>query len=146
MARERSSGLEPERRAWLQERFEAYARAQPDLRRLHERLLALGGEALVPLHEPDLDAILARGEPFGPTQVILEGRPSQCHENVARLPAEDYRIVTGWALSADDGLWRQHSWALDAAGRVVETTEPRAAYFGYVLSPGEAATFRLTNA
>jgi hypothetical protein len=42
---------------------------------------------------------------------------------------EAVAIGTGYALS-DDALWREHSWAWDRQGAVIETTEPRVRYFG----------------
>jgi hypothetical protein len=44
------------------------------------------------------------------------------------------RIAFGYAL-APDGLWRQHSWGVDAEdGRIVETTVRRVCYYGFVLN------------
>jgi hypothetical protein len=129
----------------LARRFKDAVQQQPGLNVLRERLLALGDEAIVPMLEPDLALLLARGEPFGPTEVFLQGAPGRCHENVCRLPPAQYRIATGWALTLEDGLWRQHSWALDAGRRVVETTFPRIKHYGVTLTPTEAATFRENN-
>jgi hypothetical protein len=56
----------------------------------------------------------------------------------------EVRIATGYTLSAD-GLWRQHSWGLDAGdGRVLETTERRVRYRGYVLNDVETVWLLLT--
>ena len=54
-----------------------------------------------------------------------------------------YRVCTGYALS-DDGMWRQHSWCIDKRPRttkIIETTEPRVLYFGYVLNDEETKRF-----
>lgn len=129
----------------LAKRLEAAAREQPAWRELHARLLALGGELVVVLPEPHLDLILARGRAWGATKERVPGRRSDCHANVARLPSDRYALATGWALSASDGLWRQHSWGVNARGEPVETTEPRVAYYGVVLEGDEVAWFREAN-
>ncbi len=63
---------------------------------------------------------------------------SQCHDNVQLLFQKRAitSMYTGYALSAD-GLWRYHSWGVDAnnGGLVLETTEPRVAYFGVKVDP-----------
>jgi hypothetical protein len=127
----------PEQRRFLAQKLKAAAQAQPRLLELAKRLKAIGGEQLVaPRHgEADLDVLLELGVVFpGKGAQRKRGRVSDCHDNVARLfkrsPAVT-RIVTGYALSSD-GLWRQHSWAL-VKDRLVETTEPRLTYFGFVV-------------
>jgi hypothetical protein len=96
-----------------------------DWRDLKRTLLGVGGEALVvPPSGTDLQALLVReGREFAAGGArLVPGEPSQCHVNAAKLCdqglADD--LVTGYALS-DDGLWRQHSWALKD-GTVLETT------------------------
>jgi hypothetical protein len=74
---------------------------------------------------------------------LWEMAPSMCHGNALGLwlaSGGGVRVATGYALS-DDGLWRQHSWAL-VDGRLVETTPcPRLRYFGFELSHAEAEEF-----
>lgn len=114
---------------------------------LNEKLLPLAGERVVWLgFEEDLAKILERGRTFaGASARKQEGIPSRCHENVAHLWQEgENQICTGYALSAD-GLWRQHSWLLEQDGTVVETTELRELYFGYVLTDDEAGEFFYDN-
>ena len=48
----------------------------------------------------------------------------------------------GYGLTAEDGLWRQHTWLWDGV-RVLETTCMRDVYFGVVLDRLEAADFVL---
>src|ERR1700687_1379667 len=71
-------------------------------------------------------------------RIIME--ESRCHENVARVWTKRQEAVvgigTGYAWS-EDGLWRQHSWALLREG-ILETTVPRTKYFGLLLQGGEA--------
>jgi hypothetical protein len=73
---------------------------------------------------------------------MRRGMPSECHANTALMFVRSkgaVRIAFGYALS-DDGLWRQHSWGVDAKdGRVFETTERRVRYFGFVLEYPAAA-------
>ena len=75
---------------------------------------------------------------------LQEGVPSDCHGNAARIwrtDPERYSIMTGYALSAD-GLWRQHSWAMDNTDEVlVDEFERRKAYFGVELPPAVAEGF-----
>lgn len=52
--------------------------------------------------------------------------------------------MTGWALTNDDGIWRQHSWVKES-GRIIETTAERDLYFGFELTPEEAKTFAAEN-
>ncbi|MDR0287131.1 MAG: hypothetical protein LBI03_05415 [Clostridiales bacterium] len=47
-----------------------------------------------------------------------------------------------------DGLWRQHSWLIHRGYRsieVIETTETRVAYFGFVMMYDEALEFCKSN-
>lgn len=121
-----------------------YRKEQPCLVELEKLLLEGGGKAVVLLFEDDCEAIINKGEWWDSDSVEMLGEPSQCHRNVACLyEANEGRvaIVTGWALS-DDGLWRQHSWGFDyETGSTVETTEPREAYFGFLLSDAQAQKF-----
>jgi hypothetical protein len=57
------------------------------------------------------------------------------------------RIASGYALTGD-GLWRQHSWGVDAAdGRVIETTVRRVRYYGVILGDDdESLEFFFSNA
>jgi hypothetical protein len=107
-------------------------------------LLSHGGSLVVPpgIPEPDLDALRASGSVFGPACRVLGGDDGECHRNVAILWID--AIGTGYALS-DDGLWRQHSWGVDRAGTVVETTTiRRLAYVGVVL-PQRAASMQFAG-
>lgn len=93
-------------------------------------------------------ALLLSGGRLVPADTRVEfraGRPCACHANAAALFGEfcdddrlDERLdlVTGYALG-EDGVWRRHSWAQRRDGTVVETTEPRTAYFGVTLDPSE---------
>ncbi len=118
----------------------------PEFTRLEQKLLSMGGEMVVPRWEPDQDMILSRGWLWAGDNIkIVSGVPSNCHGNVAefwRSNPKRYSIATGWALS-DDGLWRQHSWIFDRC-TVIETTNPREKYFGFVLTSLEARQFERT--
>jgi hypothetical protein len=116
--------------------------AEPRLAELERRLLGLGGHtALLFLPQPYVEQILSRGR-FMPGARALSwpGAPSNCHGNAAThyaLSEGAVRIASGYALS-EDGLWRPHSWGVDAAdGRVLETTVRRVRYFGFVLDDGD---------
>jgi len=119
----------------------------PELRPLYDRLLNIGGTHVAPQPEPHLDRILKRGETFDGRGARLElMRVSRCHSNAAQLWGTDperYRLATGWALSGD-GIWRQHSWALEG-DRIVETTERRKLYHGFRLTDAEEERFFTSN-
>lgn len=77
----------------------------------------------------------------------VTGQDNHCHGNSAEmwLTGHAHALATGYALN-DDGLWRQHSWALDADGTLIETTVSRDLYAGIVLSDVELWRFALSNA
>jgi hypothetical protein len=122
--------------------------------RLREVLLAAGGLDVVPPHydrfetwqrERDdsyTEAILARGQVWAGTAARLEqGEGNACHVNVARLHrTRGGAIATGYAL-AEDGLWREHSWIVEASDSIVETTVAWVLYYGCMLNDGEALRF-----
>ncbi len=146
--------LESSRLAFLEKRFDEAETNQPSLKMLRDRLLGLRGAMIVAprTYDADLDLLLERGTLFdATTAAVVGGRASDCHANVSRMwimhaeanEAKSITIVTGYALS-EDGLWRQHSWALDTEG-VVETTELRLLYFGVALGPEHAARFAAAN-
>jgi hypothetical protein len=117
---------------------------------LKRQLLRRGGEAVIlPRVEPDYEKLMQRGE-FQPASnaVSIKGRVIECHNNTAKLWARthgDVKICTGYALS-EDGAWRQHSWGHSSSEqRVVETTEGRVLYFGFLLTDEEAERFHLEN-
>ncbi len=98
--------------------------------------------------------------------VLDIGLPNMCHYNSSRifLEEKDNRpelvICTGYALS-EDGVWRSHSWLVDAEPIVrydrtssycdgmdyfiIETTQPRLAYYGYVYSRLDSERFANLN-
>lgn len=121
---------------------------------LKQRLLDIGGcEACLPAYEDDLDNILKHGQLWDNiTQKMMRGAPSQCHRNSCELWYNNRKscekgfaviICTGYALSKD-GFWRQHSWLVQAKPRanvVIETTEPRVAYYGFGMTYDMAKEF-----
>ena len=110
----------------------------PILYELRDKLLTFGGESVcLSFGEPDAEEILACGQFWhGYRAVRKKGRACRCHDNSLHLYFQyGYQLCTGYALS-DDGMWRQHSWCIYKTPRttkIVETTVPRVAYFGYVL-------------
>jgi len=112
---------------------------------LREAVLRHGGHDVVPPDRPDplIDMITEQGVPVTAEEVVQRaGERSECHANVVRLwrQGEATAIGTGYALS-DDGLWREHSWAWDADGRLLETSVSRVRYFGVRLDGPEADWF-----
>lgn len=125
----------------------------PLVLKLRDRLLQFGGEqACMPCFEPDIRELLTRGQIwYGDIMTMRKGRPCKCHANSAVLwnkNPDTMKLVTGYALS-DNGMWRQHTWCVKVGirkNRVVETTTPRIAYFGYVLTEEESRLFYERNA
>lgn len=110
---------------------------------LREELLSISGREMVPLKEPDLNRMISEGHKIDPQNVkFIDGNTNECHENSALLYRNNDNVTeigTGWALS-DDGLWRQHSWAMKES-ELIETTVHRTDYYGILLSGGEAEDF-----
>lgn len=143
--------------ARLRARDEALA-GDPDARAieaLRAGLLAFGGDYVNVLGYDDaIPALLSRGQLWSGRGAAMEpGARSRCHANAARLWAADPAstlVATGYALS-EDGLWREHSWGIrvdpgSPEVQVIETTTPRVAYFGFVLTDAEAKGFLGENA
>ena len=120
----------------------------------HRKLLTFGGyEACMAYHEPDVKAILERGQLwYGDRVDMMSGEQSQCHRNCCELWLEnkdrhEVAIATGYALTKD-GLWRQHTWLMlrrSRSVRVVETTTKRIAYFGFVMTTEQSEDFCSKN-
>jgi hypothetical protein len=134
--------LESDQREFLDNRLLQLSETQPELLLLKDKLLKIGGCHLVAptKPEPDLSPLLLEGVVMtGPVEFEEMARNS-CHWNSAHLWTSRRNSIvgigTGYALS-EDGLWRQHSWALTSIG-ILETTEPRHTYFGLRLE-GHAA-------
>ena len=101
------------------------------------------------LPDHQIGELLDRGRYFpGSGARSRRGEESACHANASMLLVATkgaVRIASGYALSPD-GLWRQHSWGVAAEdGRVVETTERRVRYFGFILNDAESLLFLLGN-
>lgn len=126
-----------------------------------------GEEVCLPTHDEDIYKIIDRGLLFVINdenkdigQIVhydeLIGLPSQCHMNSCFLYKFDevqveyeecVKIMTGYALSSD-GMWRQHSWCIAYMGEdyiedsiIIETTEKRVAYFGFIMNEDECQEF-----
>jgi hypothetical protein len=101
--------------------------------RFAHMLLSHGGEQVVPPLVPDLliDVFRTRGQLWSTPARFIEGQASACHHNAVALwrSGAASAVGSGYALS-DDGLWREHTWAVADDGQLIETTEPRTAYFG----------------
>lgn len=138
------SRLSVSRRRFLANKNQAFVVAQPRLRLLRRRLLEIGGQEVVLARDPHLEALLARAQVWRRvTPRKIPGTVNQCHANAARAYVKSptkHQIVTGWALHADDVVWRQHSWVL-RGDELCETTSPAKVYFGVVLDEDETAHF-----
>ncbi|MCK9435357.1 MAG: hypothetical protein M0R32_11265 [Candidatus Cloacimonetes bacterium] len=158
--RNKTAYLDPTQKGALdQHREEMLKSMNPEEREKHEelerRLLLLGGVRVCSTWEEDIDQILARAEAYKGTKSRRQkGRPCRCHQNSAALWRKNQyrmRIATGWALSRD-GIWRQHSWVVellvnwDSSGyQIIETTERRLVYYGFVMDSDECHEFDIKN-
>ncbi len=122
---------------------------------LRRRLLSLGGEGVALHHEEDIDLILSKAVPtLGSKAELIRGQPCRCHANSGFLydgNKDSIRVVTGWALSKD-GCWRQHTWAVALwkpkskdGSHLIETTEKRVAYYGFVLTKKQCERWFYSN-
>lgn len=148
------------------ERWLAWS-ADPAFKAVSELLLGIAGEMVVPprcmppdrFQNAEMQRVTQKGRFFPGTPVCtMPGDPSRCHANVCRLWTKGVAIAitTGYALS-DDGRWREHTWGVARrrmrcgdidtidAGDVVETTETRVCYFGYMLNRVMANGFVRAN-
>ena len=138
-----------EQKKFLTRRLRAASKSQPELMRLKALLLRSGGEFLVAPPKPDSDvrALLESGFLISGAISLKRMQCRSCHQNVSQLWRERgsgiIGIATGYALS-EDRLWRQNSWGLRRAG-VLETTEPRAKYFGIIFQGEKADQFADNN-
>jgi hypothetical protein len=130
--------IDAERLAFLAER-NATALQNPAAVKLRAKLLEYAGEeVLLRVSPTEIDRLLLRGEfHTGKGVGLRRMQANRCHFNAAKLllTGRVAQVASGFALS--QGLWRSHTWVLNAKGRIIETTEPREEYFGTVLAPGE---------
>lgn len=116
---------------------------------LKKKLLNIGGYAVIlPVIEPDANKIINRGELFR-KYTMMKGEPIQCHRNSAlcwEANKDKVDLCTGYGLSKEGGIWRQHSFCvIKSSGIVVETTVGRLAYFGFRMTQEEAELFLYEN-
>ena len=102
------------------------------LRALESKLKKIvPGSALIPRGDVHIDEIIANGHEFSTVGLRMRrGAPSNCHENAVNLFASGVAAGVGTGYACDGILWRQHSWGLDARGRILETTVKGRKYFG----------------
>ena len=133
------------------ERVDAYTGVDDDFRDRWRAwcriLLAHGGDLVVPpiTPESDLDALLGGAiiQPSPAAELDLGGN---CHANVARLWIEGDVAGIGTGYGLIGGLWRQHSWAVDADGALRETKSRHERYVGITVASGEPTIrFVLSN-
>jgi hypothetical protein len=120
----------------------------PDwLGELERKLLQFGGQRMCPRNVCGSEQqLLTRGRLVELPVKMRKGGPHLCHVNAAALWAkypDRYTLVEGYAL-ADDGVWLQHSWAVDQT-HIQETTHRFDRYFGVELGQDEALGFWFCN-
>lgn len=121
-----------------------------DMKNLRKVLTYFAGYDMVPpVDEPNCANLLEFGQFWlGYKLAFKPGMYSGSHANAAHFYSAEpdkYALCTGYAM-AEDGLWRQHSWLMDADdGHIVETTSPSNVYYGYVLTEEQAKEFVRTH-
>lgn len=136
-----------ERMKFLADKMFACVQQDKNMQKLFTKLLKHGGQFVVsPIVEEDLKKLLSRGEFFSYSVLMARGERCQCHRNACSVWRNNFgvKLITGYALSEDNPVWVQHSWCY-REGRIIETTERRIAYFGYVMGPREAKKFYEEN-
>ena len=136
----------------VNEALQLHPALDPKLFELKARLLEFAGDAVcLPPDEEDLNELLNYGQFWiGNNIKMMKGIPSQCHYNASRLWEQNKdkcHICTGYALSSD-GMWRQHSWCIwnkARSNQIVETTEPRILYYGFVMTTEQCEEFAYNN-
>lgn len=134
------------------ENFPKYEYLYPESSILSDKILKFGGNVVcIPEPEEDYENIMKYGQFwFGKGAKMMKGQPSQCHKNSCNLWKQNKRntrICTGYALSSD-GIWRQHSWVLEFcanSNHIIETTNKRVAYFGFVMDEDTCREFVFSN-
>ncbi len=104
----------------------------------------LGGKSFCAQHGFDADKVLSRGQLFKGKCIFRPGKPNRCDENVFQLAAKSkgkIKPVSGYALS-EDGLWYAHTWGIRSDDAIVETTEKRVLYFGYIVTEEDMADWQ----
>lgn len=128
-------------------------RTQPpsDVIILTMKLLEPGGESVcVKIPEPDMNILLRKGDLILFRELRLEiGEENGCHSNSSNLwwkHKRSFFICTGYGLTEDDKMWRQHTWLIDKQKEIItETTIEREKYFGVILQGIKAWHFAITN-
>ena len=109
---------------------------------LKMRLLGYGGEAVIlAYNDPDHPKMTARGVFYSGVVELRKGKFENVHKNITQESFNDVKVKiwTGYALSKD-GIWRQHSWG-KSGDIVVESYEPKVAYFGFEMTYDEENDF-----
>lgn len=146
----------PMDREWKSRLSHMKSKRPPEIVAFCKLLRSFGGEEVALSNdEPDLEAIMTRGQLWYDDNLLLKkGRRNGCHGNSSRIWEKAQKennpniyLATGYALS-DDGMWRCHSWCVDTSNeetRIIETTVERLLYFGFVMTEEEAKQFLEEN-
>ena len=133
---------------WIAELHKGIKPADPNNIEIATKLLAIDGKEVVILtgEQSWMNLTLVNNATLMTAEKlrIQKGNPSDCHNNCSKIWSKDrdkFSIVSGFALTADDQMWRAHTWLLDKNGVIVETTVPRYLYFGQILDKRLSAVF-----
>ena len=129
------------------ERVAGYGELRDDWPRWCRKVLAHGGELVVPprIPDPDLGQLLRDCTLHEPPVRSLE-QEGNCHGHVAKLWIDGGIDVIGTGYALSDSLWRQHSWGIGSDGATWETKWACEQYIGMALPHGEETVrFVLNN-
>ena len=125
---------------------ELRVRCDPMLGKVRDRLLAIGGTAVVLGAVPPsaVRRLHTAGHLYaGDGAVILPLDTQSSSSKIAQLHLlcpDDLQVAIGYARDPD-GCWRPHVWGVLDGVTVIETATRRDWYFGYLLDPEEAGGF-----
>jgi len=119
----------------------------PSMQTLQRKLRQIGGNFLVPhaCGETETRKVLDRGELMSRKTVNFTpvgGKTSRESSSWKYLQDPAGVLCSGYALDAEKGLWRQHSWLMHGE-KLIETSKHHDAYFGVRLNPVEALCFAM---
>jgi hypothetical protein len=122
-----------------------------DILTLTMELLNYGGKKVcIRYPETDMKSLLKNGALFQANGLILNLKEDrECHSNCSKLWLENKKelsICTGYGLTEDDQMWRQHTWLLKSKEKIIiETTVKREKYYGIILTGLSASLFAKAN-
>ena len=136
-------------KSYLQEIEEQQAWAKenaPVIESLKAKLFKIAGHQISLEPYPFLSEIVDHGQYLDFPVKFRRMRRNRCHDNVSLIWQQRTQhsrlkaIVTGYAMSNEDGMWRPHSWGLTGT-YILETTVGIDECFGIIMDGEDADAF-----